>query len=342
MRIHVIGGGIIGLACAAELVARGHRVTVVDPAPGSGASHAAAGMLSPAGEAWHGEREGWELGVRSAALWPAYAAALGVPLHTTGTLLLGHDAVDAQLVARQAELLTGLGVDVCDLGPRELRRREPTLGRAVRGALLPEDHAVDPRAVVAALLDRVEVVSARPAESAEATVWATGTSLPAPYDRLVRGVRGEILRAHCDDRPRHVLRGWVRGEAVYVVPRPGGEVVVGATVEEHSRPPVVTLGGVERLLVAARTLVPSLDRAELVEAIARDRPATPDHLPLIGPVDDGVFLAAGHFRHGVLLAPLTARLLADAVEGGPTQAAVDPGRFGTAPPGRWNAERTPA
>lgn len=339
MRVHVMGAGIIGLSCAAELAGRGHHVVVVDPAPGSGASHAAAGMLSPAGEAWHGEPESWDLGTRSASMWPSYAAALGVPLHRTGTLLLGHDAVDAQLVTRQADLLAGLGVDVAELGPRELRRREPTLGRIVSGALLPDDHAVDPRAVVTALLARVEVVAARPADDPDVTVWATGSTLPPPYDGLVRGVRGEIVRVHCDDRPRHVLRGWVRGETVYVVPRGDGEVAIGATVEEHSRPPVVTLGGVERLLVAARTLVPSLDRAELREAIARDRPATRDHLPLIGPVGADTFLAAGHFRHGVLLAPLTAQLLADAVEGGAAEPAVDPARFDvtTADP-----ERTPA
>ena len=146
MRIHVIGAGIIGLACAHELTRRGHRVVVVDPSPGSGASHAAAGMLAPAGEAWHGEPEAWDLGVRSASLWPSYAAALGVSLHRTGTLLVGHDAADAQLVRRQGDLLAGLGVAVADLGPRELRRHEPTLGRTTAGLLLPDDHAVDPRA----------------------------------------------------------------------------------------------------------------------------------------------------------------------------------------------------
>lgn len=329
MRIQVIGAGIIGLACAHELIRRGHQVVTVDPAPGSGASHAAAGMLSPAGEAWHGEPEAWELGVRSAARWPSYAAELGVSLHRTGTLLVGHDAADGQLVRRQVDLLTGLGIDVAELDPSELRRREPTLGRVSAGALLPDDHAVDPREIVAALLDRVAVVATRPDERPDATVLATGSNLPAPCADLVRGVRGEIVRAQCDDLPRHVVRGWVRGESVYVVPRPGGDVVIGATVEEHSRPPVVTLGGVERLLSAARVLVPSLDRAELREAMARDRPATRDHLPLIGPVGDDTWLAAGHFRHGVLLAPLTAELLADAIEGGRVEPAVDPRRFAT-------------
>ena len=141
-------------------------------------------------------------------------------------------------------------------------------------------------------------------------------------------MRGEILRLRGDVGLSRVVRGWVRGEPVYVVPRPGGEVVVGATSEEHDGPPVVTAGGVRRLLDAATELVPGLDRAELCEALARDRPGTPDNRPLVGPTGDpGIFLAAGHFRHGVLLAPLTARLLADAVEGAAPDPALDPRRF---------------
>lgn len=330
MRVQVIGAGIVGLACAEELVRRGHRVVVVDPAPGSGASHAAAGMLSPAGEAWWGEPELHRLGVASAALWPAYADRLGVALLRHGTLLLGKDAGDAQQVSRQVEVLGELGVPVELLSGRQVGVVEPRAGRMAAGALLPEDRAVDPRRVVAALLARLgaRVVAAAPTHPPEVTVLATGARLPAPYTPLVRPVRGEVLRLRHDDPPSHVLRGWVRGEPVYVVPRSGGEVVVGATVEEHDEAPVVTAGGVLRLLLAARELVPGLDRAELVEATARDRPATPDHLPLVGPTHDpATWLAAGHFRHGVLLAPLTARLLADALEGAAPDPALDPRRL---------------
>lgn len=330
MRVQVHGAGIVGLACAEELVRRGHEVVVVDPAPGTGASHAAAGMLSPGGEAWWGEPDVHRLGVASATLWPAYADRLGVGLLRHGTLLLGRDAGDGQQVARQAEVLAALGVPLELLTARQVAELEPTVARGAAGALLPQDRAVDPREVVAALLARLgaRVVAAPPAGAPEVRVLATGARLPAPYSPLVRGVRGEVLRLRHDDPPSHVLRGWARGEPVYVVPRPGGEVVVGATVEEHDAPPVVTAGGVLRLLLAARELVPGLDRAELVEATARDRPATPDHLPLVGPTDDPTtWLAAGHFRHGVLLAPLTARLLADALEGADADPALDPRRF---------------
>jgi glycine oxidase len=247
-------------------------------------------------------------------------------------LLVGYDAGDLQQVERQVALLGrhDRKVELLDRGG--LQRAEPGLGRVCGGALLPDDLSVDPRAVVAALLARVPVVTSDPGDPAEATVLATGSRLPAPYASWVRGVRGEILRLRSDDPPRRTVRGWVRGEPVYVVPRHGGgavEVVVGATSEEHDQAPVVTAGGVLRLLTAARELWPALDRAALVESTARDRPGTADNLPLVGPSgrDDGVVLAAGHFRHGVLLAPLTARLVADHLESGAVDPAVDPRRF---------------
>ncbi|GAB3868724.1 glycine oxidase ThiO [Nocardioides maradonensis] len=325
MRVRVLGAGIIGLACAEELLRRGHAVEVVDPAPGSGASYAAAGMLSPAGELWHGETELFRLGRASLVLWPGWAARLGVPLHTTGTVLAAADASDLQEIDRQVGLLAAAGVAAESLDRREVVAREPGLGRVVGGAYLPDDHSVDPRRVVAALLERVgldtPLAGARgySTNEVDVTVVATGARLPAPFTDLVRPVRGEILRVRVAgpaQRPAHTVRGLVHGRPVYVVPRTGSdEVVIGATSEEHDGPPVVTVEGVHVLLDAARELLPGLDRAEFVEAVARDRPATADHLPLIGPVgEDGVLLAAGHGRNGVLLAPLTAQLIADHVD----------------------------
>jgi len=332
--VRVLGAGIVGLAVAEELLRRGHDVEVVDPAPGSGASFAAAGMLTPAGELWHGEEAVHRLGRSSASLWPSYAARLGVPLHTGGTLLAAADHGDLQLLDRQVALARAAGETVVELGRRDLVAHEPRLGRVVGGALFPDDHSVDPRAVVAALLERVPVVAEPTGRQATVTVVATGAVLPAAYSGLwpglVRGVRGEILRlrASSDDPPERTVRAWVHGEQVYVVPRAGGEVVVGATQEEHAGAPVVTVEGVWRLLDAARRLLPGLDRAELIEATARDRPGTRDNLPLIGPTGEpGVVLAAGHFRHGVLLAPLTAQLVADHLEHGRVEPAVDPRRF---------------
>jgi glycine oxidase len=361
MRVRILGAGVVGLACADELLLRGHDVTVVDPAPASGASYAAAGMLSPSAEVWHGEEALLELGLRSLELWPAAAARWGVPLHRTGTLLVGQDHGDLQQVERQVALLAAHGRAVEVVGRRELRLLEPRLStRVAGGALLPDDHSVDPRAVTSALLGRVfpktvgsggaQLVREAPeppvfaaavfaaAAEYDVTVVATGARLPEPFAHLVRGVRGEIVRARTDDLPARTVRGWVHGEPVYVVPRPGGEVVIGATSEEHDAPPVPTVGGVARLLLAARELVPGLERAELTEVTARDRPGTPDNLPLVGPSGvDGVVLAAGLFRHGVLLAPLVAHLVADHLETGSVEPALDPRRFAPVPTSRGGA-----
>jgi glycine oxidase len=331
MRVRILGAGIIGLSCADELVRRGHDVVVVDRDPARGASYAAAGMLSPSAEAWHGEEALLDLGMRSLALWPGYAARLGVQLLTTGTLLVGRDGGDLQLVERQCALLNRRGLDAPMLDGRQARRREPMLGpRVVGGAWLRDDASVDPRAVLTALLARTPVVAESTGTTApcDVTIVATGARLPEPFAHLVRGVRGEIVRARGDCLPAHTVRGWVHGDPVYVVPRASGEVVIGATSEEHDTAPLVTVGGVARLLEAARELVPSLDRAEFTEAVARDRPGTPDNLPVVGPSGvDGVVLAAGHFRHGVLLAPLTAHVVADHLETGYVEPALDPRRL---------------
>ncbi|GGR51030.1 glycine oxidase [Nocardioides luteus] len=338
MRVQILGAGIVGLSVADELIRRGHEVTLVDPSPGSGASYAAAGMLSPAGEAWHGEEELTRLGLSSLGLWPSFAARLGVPMHTRGTLLAGVDAGDVQQVERQLAVLDLAGVRYERLLRRELLAREPGLGRVAGGAFLPEDHSVDPRAVVAALLDRLSPL-VEPGERqragvetntvADVTVVATGARLPAPYSSLIRPVRGDVVRVRTPERIERTVRAWVHGEQVYVVPRADtDEVVIGATSEERDGPLLPTVEGVWRLLDSARRVLPGLDRAAVVEVTSRDRPGTADNLPLVGPTDEpGVVLAAGAFRNGVLLAPLIARLVADHVETGVVEAAVDPRRF---------------
>ena len=340
MRVRILGAGIVGLSVADELIRRGHEVTVVDPAPGSGASYAAAGMLSPAGEAWYGEEDLTRLCLSSLALWPDFAARLGVRVHTLGTLLVGVDAGDVQQVERQLSVLDLAGVSYERLVRRELLAREPGLGRVAGGAFLAEDHSVDPRAVVAALLDRLSTLvgatSFRPGERQRAgvetntvTVIATGAQLPDPYSSLIRPVRGDVVRVRTQEPVERTVRAWAHGEQIYVVPRiDSDEVVIGATTEERDGPLLPTVEGVWRLLDSARRVVPALDRASVVEVTSRDRPGTADNLPLVGPTHEpGVVLAAGAYRNGVLLAPLIAQLVADHIETGSVEPAVDPRRF---------------
>ncbi len=338
MRVAVIGAGIVGLVCAEELLRAGHDVRVFDPDPGGGATWAAAGMLAPAGEAWHGETDLLRLGVASAQLWPEYAARLqaasgvDVDLRTQGTLLVGQDHDDLQQVQRSLGVLATEGIAFRELDRRETRAEEPTLSRVAGAALLPDDHNVNPRLVAEALLCLLgeRVVRARATVFDGGVSFADGTELGCDAVVIatgaeartlvpqVRPVRGETIRLRVIDRPSRVVRARVHGESVYVVPRADGEVVVGATEEEHATEPVAELGAVVRLLHAARTVVPGLERAEIVEITARHRPGTPDNGPLLGVVADTgpvrQVLAVGHYRGGVLLAPLTAQVIRAHVE----------------------------
>lgn len=344
----VIGGGLIGLSCADELIRAGHDVAVCDPAPASGATHAAAGMLAPAGEAWFGEGALLRLGLDSLERWPEFASGLeqrsgiDVDLRSTGTLLIGMDRDDLAEVGRACGLLEGSGVQVESLDREELWRREPGLSsRAAGGAWLPRDRHVDPRRVASALLavlgERVVAQRATPVEGgvaledgrvlpADVVVLATGADgLPS-----VRPVRGEVIRVLTRDAPCHMVRARVHGQPVYVVPRSSGEVVIGATEEEHPGHAAPTLGGVARLLDAARQLLPGLDTAELVDIVARDRPGTPDNGPLLGvvqsPGPETRIVAGGHYRGGVLLAPVTAAVVRALVEECPPPDVADPFR----------------
>lgn len=342
----VVGGGVVGLAVAWRCAGRGLRVRVDDPAPGAGASHAAAGMLAPVGESAFGETALHALLLASSRRWPSFAAELTAATdrhlgyRTEGTLtvaLTGDDLAEAE---RLWSYHRGLGLRVSALRPGALREREPTLTPRVRGgAHAPDDHQVDPRRVVTALrsaLDAagVPVVAAAVPDLAEvdaaAVVVAAGCGTAALTGVPIRPVKGQILRLRTP-RPalRHVLRGYADGRQVYLVPRADGEVVVGATVEELADH-TVTAGAVLDLLRSATLLVPELAEYELVEALVRHRPATPDNAPVLGALRPGVFVAAGHHRHGVLLAPITADLIADLVFTGrpdPLLAPFDPNRF---------------
>ncbi|QLQ37851.1 glycine oxidase ThiO [Micromonospora robiginosa] len=354
----VVGAGAVGLAVAWRCAQRGLRVSVYDDRPGSGASHVAAGMLSPVAEAYFGEHKLTALLVESAARWPGFAAELaeasGVDpgYRTEGTLVVGLTADDLAEAGRLWSYQQGLGLPITPLRPSALRDREPALATRVRGgAVAPGDHQVDPRRLVAALrvaAERAGVVF-RPARvgalsevDAAVTVVAAGCGAAALTGLPVRPVKGQVLRLRAPGGGppgfRHVIRGYADGEPVYLVPRAGGEVVVGATVEERADTEV-TAGGVLRLLRAAVELVPELTEYELVEAVAGLRPATPDNAPLIGalPGRPGVLAATGHHRHGIVLTPVTADLVTELIVTGepdPALAPFTPDRFPKEP--RWN------
>jgi glycine oxidase len=357
----VAGGGPVGLACAWQAARRGLNVRVVD-AGGPGAWEVAAGMLAPVTEAEPGDEPLAALGLRAADGFAGFVDELGedVGYRANGTLAVARDRDEAEALERLLAFRTELGLPVERLRPSQARRLEPALAPTVRLALhVPGDHAVDPRRLVAALGralgpavtpgrvarvlfdgSRVIGVVLEDGEEVHAghVVLATGASavagLPEDARLPVRPVKGQVLRLRDPAGPGLVERT-VRGGPAYLVPRGDGGYVLGATMEERGWDTAPTAGGIYELLRDMGELVPGTLELEISELRAGLRPATPDNLPAIGPgALDGLVWATGHFRNGILLAPLTGELVADVLAGEqlPEWAApADPRRFAGVP-----------
>ncbi|GGF46980.1 hypothetical protein GCM10011519_21240 [Marmoricola endophyticus] len=278
-------------------------------------------------------------------------AGSAVGFSPTGVLVVAYDADDARELARLRDLQRSHDLDVTELTARQAREREPLLGPRIAAATwVPHDHQVDPRRLAVALRTIVDdcgvqlvhraadrllldgdgavtgVVDDEGREHrAGTTVLAAGAAtrwLLAGLDDVdvaLRPVKGQILRLDASHLPwlrgPRIVRGLVQHRPVYVVGRDDGEIVVGATSEERADTDV-TAGGVFALLRDARALIPGLDEARLVDLTARSRPATPDNLARLGrTARAGLVLATGHYRHGVLQAPMTAAAFDDLFAG---------------------------
>jgi glycine oxidase len=297
------------------------------------------------------------------------AAGAAVGYRADGTLVVALDADDRVALEELAARHQAMGLAVTPLRGREVRHLEPGLAPGVRaGFLAAGERSVDPPALVGALrraataagvefvaaevehiatgperkrVTGVMLAAAGPRRIDAATVvLAAGfrsagiAGLPEAAAPPVRPVKGEILTLRQPPGAplvTHTVRGLVHGFTVYLVPRADGRLIVGATVQERGWDTRVTAGGAYELLRDALVLVPGLDDAELVTARAGLRPGTPDDLPLIGPSPlDGLVVATGHYRNGILLTPITAEAVAAAVAGEPLPPEVDacdPRRF---------------
>lgn len=328
----VVGGGLLGCAVAHALARRGARVTVLERAVvGAEASSAAGGILAPRVEA-HGREPLRSFGIASLDMYEAWVRSLGaeVGFARCGALVLQPDRPDTNAVWTD-----------------DARAVEPALGAA--GAWwLPEEGVVDPRRLVPA-------VSA--AARASGAVFRAGSAVRAVHTDAVELEDGSVVRGRvvvCAGAwtgrvpglsavPVRPVRGQIValegvtvrrvifGPAGYVVPRPADpdRVLAGATVEEAGFEKAVTAEGLRAVLDTAIRLAPPLAQARVAETWAGLRPGTPDELPIVGE-HHGVWVASGHYRNGILLAPLTARWIADAMlDGAPTPAALRAGRFAT-------------
>jgi glycine oxidase len=350
----VVGGGVIGLSCAWRAAQRGASVAVVERSrPPAGATRVAAGMLAPVGELTFGEPELLRMTLAAAELYPTFVseleAAAGMPTgyRRLGALHVALDRDEAAELRRVHELQCSLDLGAEWLAPRGCRDLEPGLTPSFNGGVhVPGEAAVDPRALTVALLaalgaegvelrtgtevvaaltegERIGGVRTDAGEElrAASVVLAAGAWsgqaawLPEHARPPVRPVKGQVLelRSRDGDAPCERI---VASERVYLVPREDGRLIAGATVEEQGFDTVVTAGGVHELLRESYRLLPEVAEMELVEAMAGLRPGTPDNLPRVGPGGvEGLVWATGHFRNGILLAPLTAEKVVRSLAG---------------------------
>src|SRR5437667_1923705 len=338
----IAGGGVIGGAIALELARAGLRVAVFDrQQAGQEASWASAGILSPAPEN-PGMVAMVPLGKASLALYPQFIAEVeeisgkSAGFRPKGTLeaLFSHDtkAERCPIIA----LDHGLGLKGEPLRAEDARELEPALSEEVEAAVLrPDEASVDNRALTAAILEAaqrsgVEIFSGNGAKAiwreknhcaglvlqnenveAQWTIIAAGC-FSAAIEGIaryapVRPAKGQLAALRADELRIERVR-W--SEKIYLVPRNDGRIVAGATVEYTGFDKRTTAGGIKKILSAAIELAPGLANARIEETWAGRRPDSPDHLPILGPTDlDGRPLATGPLLSGILLTPITARLV---------------------------------
>lgn len=353
---------MIGLAVAWRAAQRGLEVAVLDRgAPGRGTSWVAAGMIAPISEARPTEQPLLALSLASARRYPQFVAQLkdetgcDPGFTACGTIAVARDGDEAAALERELTMRRSLGLPVRRLRSSEARGLEPGLAPALRLALdVPDDHAIDPRrltkvlalaatragARVCAGVDvggvkvaggRITGVSLADGGSVRAEqvvlacgVWSGQLAGVPEEDRIpVRPVKGQIMRLHDPAGPGLVTRALRMQGAGYVVPRGDGRYVLGATVEERGFDTTVTAGPLFELLRDAIELLPGLSELVIDEFIAGLRPGTPDNGPALGPgATEGLHWAAGHYRHGIMLAPITAEIVVAGLFGEP---APEPG-----------------
>lgn len=348
--VAVIGGGVIGLAVAWRCAQRGLGVHVYhDEIPGT-ASAVAPGMLAPVSEADFPDPSLLEFAHEARHGWPAFAAELaaasGIDLGyaAEGLLLVAHTAEDRARLATMYRFRNGFDVPCESLDADQLRCREPLLSAECRGGgSATRDHHVDAQRVRAALraagqalgvsyitqrvwsLDEVSAGSVLVAAGA----WSSGL-----YEWPVTPVRGQVvLLRDPSGGPglRRGIRGVVHGEPVYLASRAGHQTVVAATLDHAGFDVQPSQQATDSLLRKAVALVPTLAGQEVAATRVGLRPDTPDHLPIMGRVPGrvGAYVCTGHYRHGVLLAPVAAdlmtALMVDGTDGIPS--AFAPHRF---------------
>lgn len=343
----IVGAGIVGLTTAVRLALDGWRVTVFDPTPAHGATWAAAGMLAPSAEVVPGEREAFERQRWAIDEWRELISSMErwvkrrIDVVQTGTLICGWDVDDRAQVEQFVSVAREFQTPVRRVTRDDDEELFTHLSPRVRsGFLLDGDGWLDPDAAVELLLatlselggsvlfeevvsvttlsDTVTAVTAAGTYHGDVGVLATGAcALPngARAEHVVRPIRGITCRVVGLDRSTlPTFRAFIRGRAFYVVSRPGGYCVLGASAEERSQLRA-EVGEVAYLLRDALDLLPGLEGAQLEEIRYGLRPVSSTLDPFVEILEGGRWLwSSGHFRHGVTMAPLAAREVASVLE----------------------------
>jgi glycine oxidase len=343
----IIGAGVIGLGIGWRLAQSGCEVSLYDKgAAGRGASWAAAGMLAAALETEPGEEALLALTLESQRLWPDFAreleGAAGMPVgyRDEGTIAVALNRDDAEQLRHNYEFQKALGLDLAWVTGAEARRREPHLAPGLAGAVWsPRDHQAENRQLVEALAAAVRragaslhehcavhevdiaagracgVVSERGREAAEIVILAAGAwsrgvgGIPTANLPPVRPIKGQMLALQMDPGAP-LLRHVIWGPSGYLVPRLDGRLIVGGTVEEKGFDERQTAGGLLALLEGAWRAVPTIEELPVAETWVGFRPGSRDDAPMLGPSGvDGLVVATGHHRNGILLTPVTAALI---------------------------------
>jgi glycine oxidase len=342
----IVGGGVIGCSIAWRLAQAGLKVTVFERGRvGCEASRAAAGMLTPQGGAT-GPGTFFDLCLRSRAMYRSFgdelmeASGIDVEYKDEGTLFIVLRGEDEEEKTKWAEWQMEAGLPIEDVS-NDLHRIEPEVTKsATRAIFLPEEHQVENRRLMDALevamtLAGVELKQGADVESLTidrgnvtgvesngerfacglviiaAGAWSSPLLKPLGLNIKVIPALGQMIAVQSAQPP---ISRVVHASDVYIVPRRDGRILIGATVEYSGFQKVIKVGATKHLLNSAVELVPSLESAEIVETWSGLRPDTADHLPVMGPSGvENLWLATGHFRNGILLAPLTAELIRDSI-----------------------------
>ncbi len=356
----IIGAGTIGLSIGWELARSGTPVRIFErDEPGRAATWKAGGMLTPDAELQFEEPELYQLNHESLRRWPSFVETLeadtGIDLgfRTEGTLTVAPDEDSAAAMERVYRFQKEVGADVERLTGAEARDREPFLAPHVAGAVYTDDAQVNNRALVRALVNGIQkyegtihssapVKAVAPDATSPAIITNTGERIEGQqivvaagaWSRQIEGldeavlppvrpVKGQIIELV--SRPTFDLRHVIRGPDAYLVPKADDRLLVGATSEEKGFKKDVTADGLYTLLEGALELVPGIRELSIQNLGVGLRPGTRDNAPLLGPSGTpGVTYATGHYRHGILLTPVTAQEIAKLVQTGTSSEWLEP------------------